>query len=180
PHPGQFSVLVDNRNNWYNFTVQVTKRRKVTFWDMLKLFPMPLKYLPEMYSTPTQKIDEDQDFYTKVRPEGYIPDERDMRYFENDLQVPAEVLNKHIELIGLRFKKTQASQSFYNFEQTFPAWRWRFNALSNDVDEKVRPAYWGGISYVPPHKAGKDYYNIGVYDINSSYPHKASDFKLPY
>ena len=180
PQPGEFSVLVDNRNNWYNLTVQVTKRRKVTFWDMVKLFPMPLQYLPDVYSTPTQKIKEDQEFYTKHRPENYVPDERDMFYFENDLQVPAEVLNKHIDMMGLRFKKTQASQSFYNFEQTFPAWRWRFNALSTEVDEKIRPAYWGGISYVHSHNAEKDHWGVGVYDINSSYPHKASDFKLPY
>lgn len=180
PKSGQFSILVDDRNNWYNITVQVNSKRKVTFWDLVKLFPMPLQYLPELYGTPTKKIIEDQDFYTKVRPVGYEPDERDMYYFENDLQVPAEVLNKHIELIGLRFKKTQASQSFYNFEQKFPAWRWRFRALSNEVDEMTRPAYWGGISYVPKHKAHIDHWGVGVYDINSSYPHKASDYKLPY
>lgn len=180
PNKGEFSVLVDNRNNWYNLTVQVTTKRKVTFWDMLKLFPMPLQYLPEVYDTPTQKIQEDTDFYTKYRPLDYKPDKRDLAYFENDLQVPAEVLNKHIEFIGLRFKKTQASQAFHNFEQTFPAWRLRFKALSDEVDRAVRPAYWGGISFVPNHKAGKDYYNVGVYDINSSYPHKASENRLPY
>ena len=32
PLPGEFSVLVDNRNNWYNITVQCTKRRKITYW----------------------------------------------------------------------------------------------------------------------------------------------------
>lgn len=180
PGPGQFSVLVDDRNNWYNITIQVTKRRKVTLWDMLKLFPSALEYLPDIYSTPTKKVQEDQEFYTKHRPEGYEPDERDLYYFENDLQVPAEVLNRHIELYGLRFKKTQASQSFYNFEQTFKAWRWRFPALSTELDKAIRPAYWGGISYVPPHKAGKDYYGIHVMDINSSYPDKAANYKLPY
>src|SRR5690606_21737483 len=128
PEPGQFSILVDDRNNWYSITIQATKRRKITLWDSLKLFPTSLHYLPDIYSTPTKKIREDQDFYTKVRPEGYTPDERDMHYFENDLQVPAEALNKRIELFGLRFKKTQASQSFYNFEQMFKAWRWRFVA----------------------------------------------------
>src|SRR5690625_4572986 len=180
PQPGEFSVLIDNRNNWYNITVQCTKRRKITLWCSAKLFPTQLRYLPDIYGTPTQKIAEDQDFYTKRRPMDYTPDERDMLYFENDLQVPAETLNKHIELYGLRFKKTQASQAYYNFEQEFPAWRWRFNALTDDVDKAVRPAYWGGISYVPPHKAGKDYYGVNVMDITSSYPHKASKCKLPY
>lgn len=180
PQPKQFSVLVDNRNNWYSITIQVTKRRKVTIWDTLKLFPTALEYLPEVYGTPTKKIREDQDFYTKHRPIGYEPDERDLQYFENDLQVPAEALNEHIKLYGLRFKKTQASQAFYNFEQTFKAWRFRFPALDTEVDEVIRPAYWGGISYVPKHKAGKDFHNILVYDINSSYPDKAANYKLPY
>lgn len=180
PQPGEFSVLVDSRNNWYNITVQVTKRRKITLWCLQKLFPTALQYLPDIYGTPTRKIAEDQDFYTKHRPLDYVPDERDYKYFENDLQVPAEALNKHIELYGLRFKKTQASQAFYNFEQTFSAWRWRFNALTDEVDQAIRPAYWGGISYVPKHKAGKDFHGVNVMDITSSYPHKAATAKLPY
>lgn len=180
PQPGQFSILVDDRNNWYNITIQVTTRRKVTLWDSLKLFPTALQYLPDIYTTPTKKIREDSDFYTKNRPEDYIPDERDITYFENDLQVPAEVLNKHIELYDLRFKKTQASQAFYNFEQIFPNWRWRFVALDTEVDNVIRPSYWGGISYVPPEKAGEDFYGVNVADINSSYPDKAANSKLPY
>jgi hypothetical protein len=180
PAAKQFSVLVDNRNNWYSITIQVTNRRRVLIWDSLKLFPSQLEYLHEVYSTPTKKIHEDQEFYTTVRPDGYIPNEREMMYFENDLQVPAETLNKHIELYGLRFKKTQASQSFYNFEQTFKAWKSRFPALTSEQDNAIRKAYWGGISYVPPHKRGVTFYKIGVYDINSSYPDKAANKKLPY
>lgn len=180
PHPGQFSILVDDRNNWYTITIQVTKRRKVLIWDSAKLFPRPLAYLHEVYGTPTKKLHEDQTFYTKPRPLGYIPDEEDHRYFENDLQVPAETLRRHIELHGIRFKKTQASQSFYNFEQMFKAWKFRFPALGNELDDFIRQAYWGGISYVPKDKAGKDHYDIGVEDINSSYPDKAANKKLPY
>lgn len=180
PQPKEFSILVDKRNNWYSLTIQVTKRRRVLIWDMLKLFPTALEYLPDIYSTPTHKIREDQAFYTRVRPDGYTPDEQEMKYFENDLQLPAEVLNRHIDLFDLRFKKTQASQSFYNFSQSFKAWKWRFPSLSNDQDEAIRGAYWGGIAHVPKHKAGKDFTNVGVYDINSSYPHKAAEMKLPY
>ena len=180
PAPGEFSILVDNRNAWYSLTIQVTKRRKVTVWDSLKLFPTALEYLPDIYGTPTRKVQEDQSWYEKPRPVGYVPNAQDMAYFENDLQVPAETLNKHIEVYGLRFKKTQASQSFYNFTQGFTAWKWRFPALTNDQDANIRPAYWGGIAHVPKHKAGKDFHNIGVFDINSSYPHKAAEMRLPY
>lgn len=180
PQKGEFSVLVDNRNNWYSITIQVTAKRRVLLWDTLKLFPCALEYLPDIYGTPTHKIIEDNDFYVAYRPNGYIPNKQELAYFENDLQVPAETLNKHIELFGLQFKKTQASQSFYNFEQTFKAWKWRFPALTLEQDEAIRPAYWGGISHVSKGKSGIDYYNIGVYDINSSYPDKASNYKLPY
>lgn len=180
PQPKEFSILVDNRNNWYSINIQVTKRRRVLLWDSAKLFPTALEYLPDVYSTPTKKVREDSDWYEEKRPAGYQPNERDLHYFENDLQVPAEALNKHIELYGLRFKKTQASQSFYNFEQSFKAWKWRFPALSDEEDQSIRSAYWGGISYVPPEKAGKDFSDIGSYDINSSYPDKAANSKLPY
>lgn len=180
PHAKQFSILVDNRNSWYSITIQVTKRRKVLIWDTLKLFPCSLEYLPDIYSTPTHKKREDAEFYEKVRPIDHQPDERELSYFENDLQVLAETLNAHIKLFGLRFKKTQASQAFYNLEQSFKAWKWRFPALTVEQDNDIRKAYWGGIAYVPPDKAGKDHYNIGVVDINSSYPHKLAEKKLPY
>lgn len=180
PQPRQFSVLVDDMNNWYSITIQVTKRRKVVLWDSLKLFPTPLEYLPDIYGTPTKKVRESQEWYTEPRPDGYIPNERDLEYFENDLQVPAETLNKHIELFDVRFKKTQASQSFYNFTQSFPAWKWRFPALTDEQDNAIRLAYWGGISHVNHIHQGKDIVNIGAYDINSSYPDKAANNKLPY
>lgn len=180
PAPGQFSVLVDNRNNWYSLTIQVTKRRRVQLWDSVKLFPTALEYLPDMYSTPTKKIIEDSDFYEQHRPEGYIPNKRELGYFENDLQVPAEALRKHVELFGLRFKKTQASQSFYNFTQSFKAWKWRFPPLTTEQDNAIRPAYWGGIAHVQKGAAGKDFKNLSVIDINSSYPDKAANKKLPY
>lgn len=180
PQPKEFSILVDNRNAWYSINVQVTTRRRVLIWDSHKLFPRALEYLPEVYSTPTHKIIEDSNFYEEIRPEGHIPTEREMEYFENDLQVPAETLNKHIELFGLRFKKTQASQSFYNFEQSFKAWKWRFPPLTTEQDNAIRPAYWGGIAHVPKEKASKDHYKIGVFDINSSYPDKAANYRLPY
>jgi hypothetical protein len=86
PAAGQFSVLVDDRNAWYSITIQVTKRRKVLLWDSVKLFPCALEYLPDVYSTPTHKIQEDSEFYETVRPDGYTPNEREMGYFENDLQ----------------------------------------------------------------------------------------------
>lgn len=180
PSEKEFSVLVDNRNNWYTITIQVTKRRRVLLWDSAKLFPTQLEYLHEVYGTPTKKIHENEEFYNKIRPDGYIPTKREMEYFDNDLEVLTETLNKHIELFGLRFKKTQASQSFYNFEQNFKAWKFRFPALTLEQDNSIRTAYWGGISHVPADKAGKDFYNIGIYDINSSYPHKLASCKLPY
>lgn len=180
PEPKQFSVLVDSRNVWYSITIQVTAKRRILLWDSTKLFPCALEYLPDIYSTPSKKLIEDSEFYERYRPDGYKPIEEELNYLENDLAVLAETLNKHIELNGLRFKKTQASQSFYNFEQSFKAWKWRFPPLTLEQDNAIRSAYWGGISHVPKDKQGNDFYNIGVFDINSSYPHKAAEMKLPY
>lgn len=180
PEPGEFSVLVDERNQWYSIKIQVNSKRHVLFWDSLKLFPMPLEYLPDLYHTPTHKVQESEDFYTAYRPEGYEPTDRDMAYFIPDLKVLAETLNAHIALYGLRFKRTQASQAFANFEQVFPAWKMRFPGIDTQIDNLIRPSYWGGISYVPPEYAGKDFYDIRVYDINSSYPYQAANKPLPY
>ena len=180
PRAGEFSVLIDDLNNWYSIRIQVTGKRRITLWDTLKLFPTKLEYLPRIYNTPTQKIQEQASFYDKVRPEGYNPTSDEIKYLEHDLTVLAEVLRSHIDLYGLAFKKTQASQAFDNFEKFFPFWRKRFPALDVDIDKKIRPAYWGGISYVNPEYQGKDVFNVDVVDINSSYPYQMAYKKLPY
>lgn len=180
PKPKEFGVLVSERNDWYTITIQVTKRRKVTLWDTAKLFPAKLEYLPQIYYTPTQKLQEPQEFYTRKRGVDHEPTEHELHYMENDLQVLSETLNAHIDHVGLRFKKTQASQAFYDFEQSFKAWKLRFPPLDTELDKTIRPAYWGGISYVPPHWKEKTVHNVSVMDINSSYPHKAAYEKMPY
>ena len=180
PGAGQFSVLIDDKNNWYSIRLQVTKRRRVTIWDSAKLFPMHLEYMPGLYGTPTKKIAEDGDFYNAIREDGHEPTEREIIYFDNDLQVLTETIKAHIKICGLQFKKTQASQAFYEFEQSFPAWKWRFPGLSVELDAYARSAYWGGISHVNELHRAKDIYDIGVFDINSSYPDKAANCKLPY
>lgn len=180
PLAGQFSVLIDDKNNWYSIRLQVTQRRRVTIWDSAKLFPMPLEYMPGLYGTPTKKIAEDGDFYNEIRPDGHQATERELTYFDNDLQVLTETIKAHIKICGIQFKKTQASQAFWEFEQTFKAWKWRFPGLSVELDKYARAAYWGGISHVNELHRAKDIEGIGVYDINSSYPDKAANNKLPY
>lgn len=180
PLPGEFGVLVTDRNDWYSVTIQVTKRRKVTLWDSAKLFPMQLRYLPDVYYTPTRKIEETQEFYEARRSVDHEPTEEELKYLENDLQVLAETINAHIDRYGIRFKKTQAGQSWYDFTQGFKAWKLRFPPLDNEIDMMIRPAYWGGLSHVPYEHKGEDRFNIGVMDINSSYPHKAAYEKMPY
>ncbi len=180
PNKGEFTTLVSDMNQWYSVVVKPTTRKKVTFWCTNKLFPMKLADLPNLYHTPTKKIKEDESFYNKHRPMDYQPTSQDLDYFENDLQVPAETLNAHIDRYGLHFKKTQASEAFNSFEKSYSGWKKVFPPLPTKTDTLIRNAYWGGIAYTPPTKAHKDHYKIGVMDINSSYPHKAGYYKLPY
>lgn len=178
--PRTFSTLIDERNQWYSIVIRVTRKRKVTLWDSLKLFPCALEYLHQEYGTPAHKVEVTQEFYERIRPEGHVPTAEELRYMESDLLVLAETLREHIRIYGPRFKKTQAGQAFANFEAFFPAWKLRFPPLEDDIDEQIRPAYWGGLAYVNPKHQGKDCYNIGSYDINSSYPAQLSKKPLPY
>ena len=180
PKKGEFSVLIDDKNNWYSVQVQVSQRRRVTIWDSAKLFPMPLEYLPGLYGTPTQKVIEDGDFYNQIRPDGHEATEREILYFDNDLQVLTEAIEAHIDICGIQFKKTQAAQAFWEFEQSFKAWKFRFPGLSVELDQYARAAYWGGIAHVNELHRAKDMGASGVFDINSSYPDKAANCKLPY
>lgn len=180
PEKGQFSALIDERNAWYSITIQVTSKRRVLLWDSLKLFPSALEYLPDQYGTPTRKIKENEDFYERRREEGHEPTKEELAYLWNDLKVLSETLREHINIYGLRFKKTQASQSFYNFEKHFPAWKLRFPPLEVEEDKDIRSAYWGGVSHVNAKHQGKDCYNVAAYDINSSYPYQLAEKQLPY
>lgn len=180
PKEKEFTVLIDERNAWYTISIQVTKKRRVLFWDTLKLFPMSLRDLPNLYHTHTKKLEENEEFYNFVRTREHKITKQEKEYFYNDLKVLQEVLAKHIEYTGLTFKKTQASQSFYNFEQTFKAWRLRFPPLEIELDDFIRKTYLGGISYVNPHHQGKIIENVKTADINSSYPYELSSKKLPY
>lgn len=181
PEKGQFSCLIDDRNNWYNITVQVTSKQRVIFWDSLKLFPLPLEYLHTLYDTPSRKIAEGEEFYNEVRLEGHTPTEKELNYLYYDLKVLEETLCEHIKLYGIRFKKTQASQAFRNFTEAFPHWKKRFPPLEDETDKIIRPAYWGGIARVMPKYQGKNCWGgVSVYDINSSYPFQLATKKLPY
>lgn len=180
PKAGEFTMLLAQPNSWYSISIQVTKRRRVHIWDSTKLFPDSLENLPTIYGTPTQKVIEDQSFYTLRRPEGHKATEQEMVYFNNDLDVLEEVINAHISFHGLLFKKTQASQAFKAFEDHFPWWKKRFPPLDEDLDKDIRRGYWGGISYVNKDVQGQDLENINVYDINSSYPAQLAYKKMPY
>lgn len=180
PVPGEFSTLIDEMGSWYTITIPVTSKCRITIYDSLKIFPQALEYLPNVYSTPTKKLQETQEFYAKVRNITHKPTTEEQAYLYNDLKVLQETIKMHIGVYGEDFKKTQASQAFYNFEQQFKAWKFRFPGLPTDLDKSIRKAYFGGISYVPKDYAGKDLYYIGVYDINSSYPYQLANKKLPY
>jgi len=180
PKAGEFTMLLAQPNSWYSITIQVTKRRRVHIWDSAKLFPDSLENLPTIYGTLTQKVIEDQSFYTLKRPEGHKATEQEMAYFNPDLDVLEEVINAHISFHGLLFKKTQASQAFKAFEDHFPWWKKRFPPLEDDLDKDMRKGYWGGISYVNKDIQGKDQKDINVYDINSSYPAQLAYKKMPY
>lgn len=180
PTANEFSVLISDRNQWYSIQVQVSAKRMVTFWDTLKLFPSPLKHLHYIYNTPTKKLREDSSFYELIRKRDHEPTDDELMYFHNDLKVLQEVLCEHIKYEGLTFKKTQASQAFYNFTQRFKAWKLRFPSLSEQLDLAIRPAYLGGISYVNPLHQAKEIEHVRSMDINSSYPYELSSKPLPY
>lgn len=180
PKLGEFSVLIDNRNNWYSLVVKVGKVKKFTFWDTAKLFPMKLEYIHTVYGTKAQKILEDEEFYNAVRGVDYQPTYSELKYFRSDLDTLREVLLRHIELEGSRFRKTQASQAWKNFTDHFPAHRFRFPPLTDDEDKFIRKAYNGGISYVSPLYEGVTVGNVIGIDENSEYPGILAYRKLPY
>lgn len=108
-----FSIIIAKNSN-----VNKSTPSFIHIWDTAKLFPnTKLKELAVQYNTSVVKIEESQEFYERIRPEGYQMDEEERLYLKHDCIVLAEALNKQLERYGTIYR-TQAGKAFHFFKQS--------------------------------------------------------------
>lgn len=173
--PYSYKYLISDKGSWYNITVK-TALTTVIFYDSLKLAPLSLDECAKAFHTEHQKLELD---YDKVRLPGYVPDESEEDYIDNDVHIMREFLNVLFEegntgsTIGAcclkEFKKTQ-----FDFDSEFPdVYQIKINKNefgSESIGDYILKSYYGAFVYVNPEIKGCIVKNGHTFDVNSLYP----------
>lgn len=120
---GLFTHNITTMGQWFSIIIAKNSNANkstpafVHIWDTAKLFPnTKLKELAVQYNTSVGKIEETQEFYDRIRPEGYLMNEEESRYLKHDCIVLAEALRKQLERYETIYR-TQAGKAFHFFKE---------------------------------------------------------------
>lgn len=120
---GYFTHNITVMGQWFSITIcKHTNVNKSTpafvhIWDTYKLFNKKLSEIGQQYSTGPQKIQEDREFYERIRPEDHEITEREHEYLKADCEVLATALLQQLEKFGTIYR-TQASKAFHFFKES--------------------------------------------------------------
>lgn len=137
-----FSSLISELGQFYQITVifeKLNKRYiKATFFDSLKIIPMPVKQIAKSFNLSLSKLEID---YKKQREIGHelTPDEID--YIKNDVQIVAIALKTLFDKDLT--KMTSASNALHDFKKLTGKGRFErlFPSLSIELDSDLRKSY---------------------------------------
>lgn len=171
----QFSATISNMGQWYKINLPCKKGRgSVEIRDSLKILPFSLRKLTNDFDVKHKKLELE---YTGERHAGYIMDETERAYFENDLLGLAEVLEEIFArgvdalTIGSEcLKEYKNTFDINDYKLLFPDLTEYETPEGETVENFCRASYRGGWCYVNPiHK--KKLENMGyTLDVNSLYP----------
>ena len=117
-----FTHSISENGQFYNIVVVKHKKASsntpafIYFWDTLKLFPETLKKVGEQYNSKHFKIDEPNEFYEAIRPEGHVLTAEESLYLRGDCLTLAEALRKQVTLYN-KIYRTRASKAFGFFKE---------------------------------------------------------------
>lgn len=121
PMTKYFTHNITAMGQW--FSVIVVKDRPankstpsfVHFWDTLKLFPSTLREVALQYHLPVTKINEDREFYERIRPVGHTLTQEESEYLKADCMILVGALRSQLDKYGT-LHRTRASKAFYYFK----------------------------------------------------------------
>lgn len=119
---GLFTHNITAMGQWFSITIAKSKQANkstpafVQIWDTYKLFPKKLSEIGLQYNTATQKIQEDKEFYERIRPENHVLTAEESAYLKADCLVLGQALYKQFERYGTIYR-TQASKAFHFFKE---------------------------------------------------------------
>ena len=176
-----FTCLISDMGIYYSievyFKVGKKKVSKVTFYDSLKIIPIPVADIPKSFGLDIKKLEID---YIEERLENHILTEEEENYIKNDCIIVARALNILFE--QKLNKMTTGSNALHNFKQIITKERFEhyFPPISPEIDADIRKAYKGGFTYLNPAFENKIVGSGVVLDVNSLYPSVLYDRLLPF
>ena len=146
-----FSALISDLGQFYQITVVFKKMNKkfikATFFDSLKIIPLPVKEIPESFNLPISKLEID---YKEKREIGHVLTPEEIEYIKNDVQIVAMALKTLFDKDLT--KMTSASNALHDYKKMTGKTRFErlYPSLSIELDSDLRKAYKGGFTYLNP------------------------------
>lgn len=177
PAPGQYNILVTDRNIWFMGRVCWANGNTTEIRDSLKKIPLSVEQMAKRYSLPMEKGEID---YKKPRDEYYIATPDEVKYCQGDTEIVARVLKMHFDkgmtALTMPADAMQDYRESVDFEKLFAT---KFYYTHRDIEGFLRKSYSGGISWVNPQIMGKVVTHGLVYDYNSMYPSVMLNYPMP-
>ena len=179
-----FTTTISDKGQFYIIQVCFYKdlhyNNQVTFYDSLKIIPLPVKAISKNYGIEQLKGEID---YHKKREIGYEPTEIEIDYLQNDCEIVGKALKQFwddgLTAITIGSNAIKNYKSIFgkkNFNKTFPI-------LDKYTDTYIRESYRGGFTWCNPKFQNKIIGKGQVFDVNSLYPsrmHSSSGCSYPY
>ena len=164
-----FTTVITDMGQFYAleiyFEVKKSKVNKVTIYDSLKLINKSVEDIAKDFDLPIRKLNLD---YKRIRPEGYILQDYEIKYIQNDVKIMALALEK---LFAENLTKmTIGSCALSNYRKMTKYFKTYFPSLPFEIDKDIRQSYKGGFTYLSPKYKEKIVNNLMVLDVNSLYP----------
>lgn len=166
-----FTTLISDLGQFYSIVLYFSKGNKkvhkVTFYDSLKIIPLPVSEIPKAFNLKEEKLEID---YNKPRYRGWRLTNQEKEYIKHDVLIVAKAL-KQMFSQNLN-KMTIGSNALNNYKEILTKRKFShfFPNLDKILDSDLRKSYRGGFTYLNPIYKEKDVGKGVVLDVNSLYP----------
>lgn len=186
-----FNCIISKEGAFYQieiiFEKMKRKYKKVVIQDSHKKLPFPAGKIGKAFKLDYQKVEVEEEFYTRPRGLDHVFTQEEIEYMEGDVKTIATAL--HIQFEQGLDKMTVGSDALSSFKTVLGGgdikkgkkiFERNFPVLPLKVDKDIRQSYRGGYTFVNGIFCGVDI-NAGiVYDVNSLYPSVMYDKPVPF
>ena len=137
-----FTTLITDLGTFYSievyFEIKNKQVKKVTFYDSLKIIPLPIVDIPKAFGIKEEKLEID---YLKERKKDHDLTEEEKEYIKHDVIIIAKALN--VLFKQKLTKMTQGANALADFKNILEKSRFEryFPRLSKEADSDIRKAY---------------------------------------